>query len=79
LQEKYVGTFWFNTQFSNEAAVSAWKDEANARVLRSSTEIRAALDAGELEQFNGTPDTHPNGFVVNCPAAVLAPNDFGAT
>lgn len=52
-----------------------WNDESNARILRSGTEIRDALDAGEIEQFNGTPDSHPNGFVVNCPVPVVAPVD----
>lgn len=74
--------------FDNEAGQPAWSpfwnhftlkwnDESQARVLRSSAEIRAALEAGELEQFNGVPDSHPNGFVVNCPAPILAPNTFG--
>ncbi len=53
-----------------------WVDESQARVLRSSAEVRAALEAGEVEQFNGTPDSHPNGFVVNCPVPVLAANTF---
>ena len=75
--------------FDNEAGQPAWSpfwnhftlqwnDESQARVLRSSAEIREALAAGELEQFNGVPDSHPNGFVVNCPAPLLAPNTFGA-
>lgn len=55
-----------------------WADEANARLLTDSTQIREALDAGELEQFNGVPDSHPTGFVVNCPAPILAPNTFAA-
>ncbi len=54
-----------------------WSEGVTPRVLRSSTEIREALSAGELEEFMGVPDTHPNGFVVNCPAPILAPNDFG--
>ncbi len=54
-----------------------WADGVEARVLRASDEIRAAIDAGELEEFLGVPDTHPNGFVVNCPAPILAPNNFG--
>lgn len=53
-----------------------WKDASKARVLRSSTEIRDLIASGELEQFNGVPDSHPNGFVVNCPAPILAPNTF---
>lgn len=55
-----------------------WVDESQARLLTSSTEIREAIEAGELELFNGVPDSHPNGFVVNCPAPILAPNDFTA-
>ncbi len=55
-----------------------WQDSATPRILRSSAEIREALDAGEVEQFNGVPDSHPNGFVVNCPAPILAPNTFSA-
>ena len=54
----------------------AWVDESQARVLRSSAEIRELLESGDLEQFNGVPDSHPNGFVVNCPAPILAPNTF---
>jgi hypothetical protein len=53
-----------------------WKDEANTRVLHNAIEVQAALDANEVELFNGTPDSHPNGFVVNCPVPVLAPNTF---
>ena len=55
-----------------------WVDESQARVLHSSDEIRVALDAGEVESFNGTPDSHPNGFVVNCPVPVVAPVEFNA-
>jgi hypothetical protein len=55
-----------------------WKDESSARVLRTSADIRELVDSGELEQWNGVPDSHPNGFVVNCPAPILAPNDFDA-
>ncbi len=55
-----------------------WNDDATPRVLKNSAEIRAAKEAGELEEFNGVPDSHPNGFVVNCPAPILAPNTFAA-
>lgn len=53
-----------------------WKDDVTPRVLRSEADLQAAVAAGEVEQFNGTPDTHPTGFVVNCPVPVLAPNTF---
>lgn len=55
-----------------------WVDESNARVLTDSAQLREAIDAGELELFNGVPDSHPDGFVVNCPAPILAPNNFAA-
>jgi len=53
-----------------------WKDDANIRVLHSAAVVQTALDDNEVELFNGTPDSHPNGFVVNCPVPVLAPNTF---
>ena len=53
-----------------------WKDPSKAVVVRSQAELDAKVAAGELERFNGTPDTHPNGFVVNCPSPVLAPNTY---
>lgn len=53
-----------------------WTEEATPRVLTSAAEIREALEAGEVEEFNGTPNTHPDGFVINCPAPILAPNTF---
>lgn len=55
-----------------------WTDGTTPRVLKSGEDVNAALEAGEVEQFNGTPDTHPNGFIVNCPVPVLAPNTFSA-
>lgn len=55
-----------------------WVDESNARLLKSSDEVRELIASGELEEFAGVPDTHPNGFVVNCPAPILAPNEFSA-
>lgn len=32
--------------------------------------------AGDLEEFVGTPDSGGQGFVVNCPVPVIAPNTF---
>jgi hypothetical protein len=55
-----------------------WMEGVTPRALKSEADISAALAAREIEQFNGTPDTHPTGFVVNCPVPVLAPNTFGA-
>jgi hypothetical protein len=53
-----------------------WVDEDQARILRDADEVYAAIERGELEKFNGLPDTHPNGFVVNCPIPVLADNNI---
>ncbi|MGH2450409.1 MAG: DUF7482 domain-containing protein [Candidatus Limnocylindria bacterium] len=55
-----------------------WKDPAGARVVRSQQELEELVTSGELERFNGVPETHPDGFVVNCPSPVLAPNDYEA-
>lgn len=54
----------------------AWRDSATTRVLRDQAEIDAARDAGELEEFPGTPDTGGRIFTVNCPVPVTAPNTF---
>ena len=53
-----------------------WNDPGKARILTAAADIRELVEAGDLEQFNGVPDSHPTGFVVNCPAPILAPNDF---
>lgn len=53
-----------------------WKDASKARVVRSQKELDDLVSGDDLERFNGLPDTHPNGFVVNCPSPVLAPNDY---
>ena len=49
-----------------------------ARVLTDSDEIRAAIEAGDVTEYMGVKPSHPNGFVVNCPAPILAPNTFAA-
>lgn len=51
-----------------------WVHEEHARLLRDADEVYDAIEGGELEKFNGLPETHPNGFVVNCPIPVLAAN-----
>ena len=55
-----------------------WTDESNARLQRTSGEIRQLIESGDLELFIGVPDSHPNGFVVNCPVPVIASNTFEA-
>ncbi len=55
-----------------------WKDGVEPRVLRNSRDARDAMNAEEVELFNGTPDSHPTGFVVNCPVPVIATNTFEA-
>lgn len=53
-----------------------WKEGADARVLTTETEIHEARDAGEVDEFPGTPDTGGEIFTVNCPVPVVAPNTF---
>lgn len=56
----------------------AWKEGADVRVLASEAQVHAARDAGQLDEFPGTPDTGGRTFTVNCPVPVEAPNDFAA-
>lgn len=55
-----------------------WKSDVDARVLRSERQVHAARDAGDLEEFPGTPDTGGEVFTVNCPVPVTAPATFTA-
>lgn len=54
----------------------AWSEDATPRVLRTERQVYAARDAGELEEFPGTPDTKGEVFTVNCPVPVTAPATF---
>lgn len=56
-----------------------WKDPAAARLVTSQAELDALVADGSLELFVGTPDTGGQGFVVNCPSPIVAPNDFAVT
>lgn len=58
---------------------AVWKASAKPMLLKSQAEIDARVKAGEIDLFHGTPDTKGQGFVVNCPAPILAPNDFVAS
>jgi len=53
-----------------------WTDESQVELVTDSTRLRELVDSGLLEIFNGTPDTDPTGFVVNCPVPIKAANDF---
>jgi len=55
---------------------AVWTDESAAELVTNSAQLRELVDAGALEIFNGTPDTHPDGFVVNCPVPIKAANTF---
>lgn len=55
-----------------------WADGATPQVLETQDAIHAARDAGDLDEFPGTPDTEGNTFTVNCPVPVVAPNTFTA-
>ena len=56
-----------------------WVEPAQARLLGSQAELDAAVASGEIELHHGTPDTGGQGFVVNCPSPIVAPNDFELT
>jgi hypothetical protein len=53
-----------------------WADESAATVLKSEAEVLAAVEHGRLTLYNGTPDTDPDAFVVNCPVPVVASNPY---
>ncbi|MBW3562584.1 MAG: hypothetical protein KY437_08815 [Actinobacteria bacterium] len=55
-----------------------WGDGVDPQVLATQDEIHAARDAGDLDEFPGTPKTDGNTFTVNCPVPVVAPNTFTA-
>jgi len=56
-----------------------WKDPAEAVLLHTQAKLDERVAAGEIEIFKGTPDTGGQGFVVNCPSPIVAPNDFEVT
>jgi hypothetical protein len=58
---------------------AVWKDSSKAVLLRTQAELDERVASGEIELFKGTPDTGGQGFVVNCPSPVVAPNDFEVT
>ncbi|AHF00224.1 DUF7482 domain-containing protein [Thioalkalivibrio paradoxus] len=49
-----------------------WEDPDEARVLENAAEVRELVAAERLVQYNGTPNSHPQGFVVNCPVPVMS-------
>lgn len=54
----------------------AWNDGVDPMVLTSEAEVLEHEAAGDLTLFMGVPETDPMSFVVNCPAPVLAVNDY---
>ena len=56
----------------------AWKDGREPRVLTDEEALHEARDAGELDEFPGTPDTEGETFVVNCPVRSSRPDTFEA-
>lgn len=53
-----------------------WEEGADVRLLTNESDVLQPRDAGELEEFPGTPDTGAEIFTVNCPVPVVAPNTF---
>ncbi len=54
----------------------AWNDGVEPMVLTSEAEVLEHEAAGDITVFMGVPETDPVSFVVNCPAPVLAVNDY---
>lgn len=54
-----------------------WKDPTRATLVTDFDQMRRLETTGQLQQFNGTPDTHPQGFVVNCPVPVGVEEEGG--
>lgn len=54
----------------------AWTEGETPMVLKSEAEILKLAEEGCLTIFKGVPETDPVSFVVNCPAPILADNDF---
>lgn len=55
---------------------AVWEDESEATLVTTSAELRSLADEGKLTIFNGTPNTDPQGFVVNCPVPIKSANTF---
>jgi len=53
-----------------------WKGPAKAALLKSQQELDGKVAAGDIVLHHGTPDTKGQGFAVNCPSPIVAPNDF---
>ncbi len=54
----------------------AWNDGVEPIVLTSEAEVLEHEATGDITVFMGVPETDPVSFVVNCPAPVLAVNDY---
>lgn len=55
---------------------AVWAEGSEVELITNSTRLRELVESGALEVFNGTPNTHPTGFVVNCPVPIKAANNF---
>jgi hypothetical protein len=53
-----------------------WNEGFEPALLTSEAEVLERETAGEITLHPGTPDTGGESFVVNCPAPILAQNDF---
>lgn len=53
-----------------------WRNGIQPGLLRTEQDILPATEGGRVQLFNGVPESHPMGFVVNCPVPVIAPNDY---
>lgn len=53
-----------------------WTDGVEPALLTSEQEVLDRAESGDLTVYKGVPESDPLSFVVNCPAPVLAVNDF---
>lgn len=75
--EQKAGDVLWSPMWDHWTAV--WKDPGKAVLLKTQAELDARVRSSEIVLHRGTPDTKGQGFVVNCPTPVVAPNDFVVT
>jgi hypothetical protein len=59
---------------------AVWADEAQARLVTTSAEVRELEASGAIQVFKGVPDMDQSmpPFIVNCPVPIKARNTFQA-
>lgn len=70
LMDPVVGTPLWSPLWNHFTMV--WRNPEKAVLITNFAKLKKEEDAGELQRFNGTPDTHPQGFIVNCSVLVAS-------